>query len=96
MIKNNSSEQKHILSLLVENQPGVLARIAGLFSARGFNIESLCAAQTIDPQISRVSIVTKGDMSILEQIKKFKITKLLKGSKIYKVLAKIFQIKKHL
>jgi len=82
MTKNNNSEQKHILSLLVENQPGVLARIAGLFSARGFNIESLCVAQTTDPQVSRVSIVTKGDMFILEQIKK-QLNKLINVIKVY-------------
>ena len=62
--------EKHILSLLVENQPGVLSRIAGLFSGRGFNIESLCVAETIDPDIYRITLVTIGDMVITEQIKK--------------------------
>ena len=63
-------EEKHILSLLVENQPGVLSRISGLFSGRGFNIESLSVAETIDPDVSRITLVTVGDMAITEQIKK--------------------------
>ncbi len=81
MMKNNS-QQKHIFSLLVENQPGVLSRIAGLFSARGYNIESLCVASTTDPQVSRVSLVTKGDELILEQIKK-QLNKLINVIKVY-------------
>lgn len=56
--------------MLVDNQPGVLSRIAGLFTGRGFNIESLCVSQTLDPRVSRVTLVTLGDMAILEQIKK--------------------------
>jgi acetolactate synthase-1/3 small subunit len=69
-MNNNENQKKHTLSLLVENEPGVLARIAGLFSGRGFNIESLCVAETTEPNVSRVTLVTKGDMNILEQIKK--------------------------
>lgn len=61
---------RHTISLLVENIPGVLSRVAGLFSGRGFNIESLCVAETIDPQISRITLVTSGDEQIMEQIKK--------------------------
>ena len=67
---NEKKKEKHIFSLLVENQPGVLSRIAGLFSGRGFNIESLCVAETIEPDISRITLVTIGDMAITEQIKK--------------------------
>jgi acetolactate synthase-1/3 small subunit len=63
-------QERHILSILVDNQPGVLSRIAGLFSSRGFNIESLCVAETTDPLISRITLVTVGDMLIVEQIKK--------------------------
>ncbi|MEJ2724695.1 MAG: acetolactate synthase small subunit [Deltaproteobacteria bacterium] len=62
--------KKHILSLLVDNEPGVLSRVAGLFSGRSFNIESLCVAETMDPAVSRMTVVTTGDMSVLEQIKK--------------------------
>ena len=64
-------QERHILSILVDNQPGVLSRIAGLFSSRGFNIESLCVAETTDPLISRITLVTVGDMLIVEQIKKY-------------------------
>ena len=56
------SGRKHILSILVENKPGVLARIAGLFSRRGFNIDTLAVGPTDDPSISR-AIVSSGSMS---------------------------------
>jgi len=62
--------RKHIISLLVDNEPGVLARVSGLFSGRGFNIESLCVAETMDPSVSRITLVTRGDEAIAEQIKK--------------------------
>lgn len=67
---NNVKETSHIISVTVENRFGVLARIAGLFSARGYNIDSLCVAETEDPSISRMTIVVKGDEKILEQIYK--------------------------
>jgi acetolactate synthase-1/3 small subunit len=74
-------DQRHILSILVDNQPGVLSRIAGLFSGRGYNIESLCVAATTDPQISRLTMVTVGDDAILEQIKK-QLNKLINVIKV--------------
>ena len=61
---------RHIISVLVENKFGVLARVAGLFSGRGYNIDSLCVAPTDDPTISRMTIVTQGDEKIIEQIEK--------------------------
>lgn len=61
---------RHIISVLVENKFGVLARIATLFAARGFNIDSLAVGETEDPAISRMTIVVKGDDSILEQVTK--------------------------
>ncbi|MBF0226497.1 MAG: acetolactate synthase small subunit [Desulfobacterales bacterium] len=61
---------KTVLSIIVDNQPGVLSRIAGLFSGRGYNIESLCVAETDDPLVSRITLVTKGNKLIIEQIKK--------------------------
>ena len=61
---------KHTISILVENKFGVLARIAGLFSARGFNIDSLAVGETEDPAVSRMTIVSEGDERTLEQIKK--------------------------
>ncbi len=78
---NEKKEEKHILSLLVENQPGVLSRISGLFSGRGFNIESLSVAETIDPDVSRMTLVTVGDMAITEQIKK-QLNKLINVIKV--------------
>jgi acetolactate synthase-1/3 small subunit len=59
---------RHTISILVDNEPGVLSRIAGLFSARGFNIESLNVAETTDPDTSRITLVTSGDEWIIEQI----------------------------
>lgn len=59
---------EHIISALVENKAGVLARVAGLFSARGYNIESLSVAPTLDPSTSMITIVTDGDERIIEQI----------------------------
>ena len=59
---------RHIISVLVENEFGVLAKISGLFSGRGFNIESLCVAESPDPTVSRITLVTSGDDRVLEQI----------------------------
>jgi len=64
------NEQKHIMTMLVDNKPGVLSRVVGLFSGKGFNIESLCTAPTMDPQISRITIVTKANPPVIEQIEK--------------------------
>jgi acetolactate synthase-1/3 small subunit len=61
---------RHTISILVDNESGVLSRIAGLFSARGFNIESLCVAETLEPDTSRITLVTSGDPNIIEQVTK--------------------------
>ena len=61
---------RHTISVLVENKFGVLSRVSGLFSGRGYNIESLSVGETIDPQISFMTIVTTGDDQIIEQITK--------------------------
>lgn len=61
---------KQILSALVENRSGVLAHVAGLFSARGFNIDSLAVGETEDPRFSRMTIVASGDEAVLEQVRK--------------------------
>ncbi|PIQ82313.1 MAG: acetolactate synthase small subunit [Candidatus Omnitrophica bacterium CG11_big_fil_rev_8_21_14_0_20_64_10] len=61
---------KHILSVLVENKFGVLARISGLIAGRGFNIDSLAVGETEDPTVSRMTIVVDGDNKVLEQVKK--------------------------
>lgn len=60
----------YLLSILVDDEPGVLSRIAGLFSGRGFNIDSLSVANTADPDVSRITMVTKCEPHIIEQIKK--------------------------
>jgi acetolactate synthase-1/3 small subunit len=66
----------------VDNRPGVLSRVVGLFSGRGYNIESLCVAETIDPATSRITLVTEGDELILEQIKK-QLNKLINVVKVH-------------
>ena len=59
---------KHTISVTVENKFGVLSRVSGLFSGRGFNIESLSVGETLDPSVSRMTIVTRGDDRIIEQV----------------------------
>jgi acetolactate synthase-1/3 small subunit len=72
---------KHTISVVVENEFGVLARVAGLFSGRGFNIESLSVAPTLEPDTSRMTIVTRGDDRVLEQITK-QLNKLISTIKV--------------
>ncbi len=72
---------RHTISVLVENEFGVLARVAGLFSGRGFNIESLTVAETLDPAVSRITLVTRGDDQVLEQINK-QLNKLISVIKV--------------
>jgi acetolactate synthase-1/3 small subunit len=62
--------RKHILSVLVQNKPGVLAHISGMFAARGYNIDSLVVGRTEDPEFSRMVIVSSGDDQTLEQVRK--------------------------
>jgi acetolactate synthase-1/3 small subunit len=73
--------EKHTISLLVDNEPGVLARVSGLFSGRGFNIESLCVAETLVPSVSRITLVTRGDEAVAEQINK-QLNKLINVIKV--------------
>lgn len=61
---------RHTISILIENESGALSRVAGLFSARGYNIESLTVAPTEDPSLSRMTIVTRGSDNVIEQITK--------------------------
>jgi acetolactate synthase-1/3 small subunit len=79
-------EMKKTISVLVENQPGVLARIAGLFSGRAFNIDSLAVGETEDPQVSRMTIVARGEEQILEQIVK-QLNKLIDVIKVIDMTA---------
>jgi acetolactate synthase-1/3 small subunit len=78
--------KRHILSVLVENHSGVLSRVSGLFSRRGYNIDSLSVGETEDPNISRMTIVVRGDDYILEQIKK-QLNKLIDVIKVIELKA---------
>lgn len=83
------TEEKHVLSILVDNEPGVLSRIAGLFSGRGYNIDSLCVAETTDPKVSRITLVTKASLPVIEQIEK-QLNKLINVIKVHDLTGKEF------
>jgi acetolactate synthase I/III small subunit len=80
---------RHVITLLVENEFGVLARIAGLFSGRGLNIESLGVSETLDPTASAMTIVTRGDDQIIEQVIK-QLNKLVSVIKVVDLVDKDF------
>jgi acetolactate synthase-1/3 small subunit len=80
---------RHVITLLVENEFGVLARIAGLFSGRGFNIETLCVAETLDPTVSTMTLATRGDDQIIEQVLK-QLNKLINVIKVVDLIEKDF------
>ncbi len=80
---------RHTISVLVKNEFGVLSRVAGLFSARGFNIESLTVAETLDPKLSRMTIVSEGNDQIIEQILK-QLRKLIDVLKVSDLTGKDF------
>src|SRR5438034_11607628 len=70
MLMKNPATERHTLSVLVDNEPGVLARVIGLFSGRGYNIDSLTVSETEhEKQLSRITIVTTGTPMVIEQIK---------------------------
>ena len=70
MSANPETENRHTISVVVDNEPGVLARVIGLFSGRGYNIESLTVAEVnLDENLSRITVVTSGTPMIIEQIK---------------------------
>jgi acetolactate synthase-1/3 small subunit len=69
-MQNGSEARKHVIAVLVENRFGVLSRVAGLFSARGYNIESLSVGETLDQGVSRMTIVVHGDEFVIEQVMK--------------------------
>ena len=71
IVENKEKPRTHVLSVVVDNEPGVLARVIGLFSGRGYNIESLTVSETShDKHLSRITIVSSGTLQVLEQIKK--------------------------
>jgi len=72
---------RHIISIMLENEPGALSRVAGLFSARGYNIETLTVAPTEDESLSRMTIVTTGSDDVVEQITK-QLNKLVEVDKV--------------
>jgi len=80
-MEKNGNGQKHTIGVVVENRPGVLSRVVGLFSGRGFNIECLTVAVTNEPGQSRITLVTKGDQQVLEQIVK-QLNKLINVIKV--------------
>jgi acetolactate synthase-1/3 small subunit len=69
-VQNGRGVRKHPIAVLVENRFGVLSRVAGLFSARGYNIESLSVGETVDPTVSRMTLVVRGDEFVIEQVTK--------------------------
>ncbi len=73
---------RHTISVLVANEFGVLSRISGLFSGRGFNIESLTVAETLDPSVSRMTIITRGNDKVIEQVNK-QLNKLISVIKVH-------------
>ena len=77
----DKNARRHTITVWVDNQPGVLSRVTGLFSGRGFNIESLCVAETMDPETSRITLVSSGDEQIIEQIIK-QLRKLINTVKV--------------
>ena len=81
--------ESRTLSVLVENHAGVLSRVVGLFSARGFNIKSLAVGETEDPTASRITLVAEGDQKTIEQIKK-QLNKLIDVIKIYDLVDEEF------
>jgi acetolactate synthase I/III small subunit len=64
------NNEEHTISMLVKNQPGVLSRVSGVFSSRGYNIKSLCVAETVNPDISRITLTSQADRAFTEKIKK--------------------------
>jgi acetolactate synthase I/III small subunit len=79
---------KHTISVIVENKPGVLSRVSGLFSRRGFNIESLAVGTTEDPKMSRMTIVVEGNEQGLEQITK-QLYKLIDTLKVFDIPSEV-------
>ncbi|MGP0062576.1 MAG: acetolactate synthase small subunit [Isosphaeraceae bacterium] len=69
-VESDSGRRRHLLSALVQNRPGVLAHVSGMFSSRGFNIDSLAVGETEDPHLSRITVVVMGDDRHLDQVRK--------------------------
>jgi acetolactate synthase I/III small subunit len=89
VVEERSFFMKHTFSVLLQNRPGVLSRVTGLFSGRGFNIESLCVAETMDPNVSCLTVVSRGEAAIIEQINK-QLNKLIDVIKVTEINDKEF------
>ena len=83
---------EHIISILVENKFGVLSRVSGLFSGRGFNIESISVGSSVEPSTSQITVVTKGDERIIEQITK-QLNKLIDVIKVVDLAGKDYIVR---
>src|SRR5208283_2368927 len=81
---SSSGRMRHVLSALVQNQPGVLAQVSGMFASRGFNIDSLAVGETENPHLSRISVVVMGDDRHLEQVRK-QLEKLVPVVKVHDI-----------
>lgn len=79
--------QRHLISVIVQNKSGVLSRIAGLFSGRGFNIDSLAVGETDSPDMSRITLVTSGDEAVIEQVTK-QLNRLIDVLKVHEFSAR--------
>ena len=86
------SVSHHIISILVENKFGVLSRVSGLFSGRGFNIESISVGSSVEPSTSQITVVTKGDERIIEQITK-QLNKLIDVIKVVDLAGKDYIVR---
>src|SRR3954469_18064854 len=80
---------RHVLSALVQNQPGVLAHISGMMASRGFNIDSLAVGETEDPNLSRMTFVVKGDDKVMEQVRK-QLDKVITVVKVHDISSEDF------
>ena len=83
----DSGRKRHVLSALVQNQPGVLAHVSGMFASRGFNIDSLAVGETEDPHLSRITFVVIGDDRQLEQVRK-QLEKIVTVVKVHDICAR--------
>src|SRR5947209_8497646 len=85
----DSGRRRHLLSALVQNQPGVLAHVSGMFASRGFNIESLAVGETENPNLSRITVVVAGDDRHLEQVRK-QLEKIVTVVKVHDISSEDF------
>ena len=88
-VQSDSGRRRHLLSALVQNRPGVLAHVSGMFSSRGFNIDSLAVGETEDPNLSRITVVVMGDDRHLDQVRK-QLEKIVTVVKVHDISSEDF------